>query len=96
MEHCFRLVVDAERPSYEQFGEFNSRITYLSFKEKPSSSKDFNYKMVTLLWLKLIFQYLTHALRWCDRLALWVTCLSSAQFMPPFFWPAFLSKHHSS
>jgi len=37
--------IDTERPTYEQFGEFNSRITYLAFKSKKGSSKDYNYKM---------------------------------------------------
>lgn len=41
-----RLGVDTGRPPYEQLGEFNSRLTYLSFPKKPGSSEQYNIDMV--------------------------------------------------
>jgi len=38
--------IDTDRPDYEQHGEFNSRITYMSFKEEVNDSKTYNEKMV--------------------------------------------------
>lgn len=38
--------IDGSRPEYERMAEFNSRITYLSFRDEPKSSEDFNRKMV--------------------------------------------------
>ncbi len=41
-----KMNIDTNRPEYEQHAEFNSRITYLSFKNEKSSSKEFNKKMI--------------------------------------------------
>lgn len=38
--------IDQSRPEYERHAEFNSRITYMSFKDENSSSEDYNKKMV--------------------------------------------------
>ena len=38
--------IDTERPEYEQHAEFNSRITYLSFKDKKGDSSAFNERMI--------------------------------------------------
>lgn len=38
--------IDDDRPDYEQLAEFNSRVTYLSFNDESSSSKEYNRKMV--------------------------------------------------
>jgi hypothetical protein len=38
--------IDSSRPEFEQSAEFNSRITYLSFKDEASSSLEFNSDMV--------------------------------------------------
>ncbi|WP_103071795.1 hypothetical protein [Aquimarina sediminis] len=40
------LNIDTDRPEYEQHAEFNSRITYLSFKDKKGDSKVFNERMI--------------------------------------------------
>jgi hypothetical protein len=41
------LHIDTTRPDYEQFGEFNSRITYLSFpRQEGGSSVQYNRDMV--------------------------------------------------
>lgn len=41
-----KLNIDNERPEYEQHAEFNSRLTYLSFKNNKESSKKYNEKMI--------------------------------------------------
>jgi len=38
--------IDSERDEYEQHGEFNSRITYMSFKKDTNDSTNYNKKMV--------------------------------------------------
>jgi len=43
LEH---LHIDRSRPAYEQFGEFNSRITYLSFARQEASAEQYNRDMV--------------------------------------------------
>lgn len=40
------LNIDIDRPSPEQHAEFNSRLTYLSFKDKQTSSENYNNKMI--------------------------------------------------
>lgn len=41
-----KINIDSERPEYEQHAEFNSRLTYLSFKKNKESSKEYNEKMI--------------------------------------------------
>lgn len=38
--------IDTSRPDYEQLGEFNSRVTYLSFPKERGSSEQYNADMV--------------------------------------------------
>lgn len=38
--------IDTEETEASQHAEFNSRITYLAFKDEPSSSKEYNEKMI--------------------------------------------------
>ena len=41
-----QLNIDTERPAYEQHAEFNSRLTYLSFRDKKESSATYNERMI--------------------------------------------------
>ena len=43
------LNIDEACPNYEQFGEFNSRLTYLSFRQGKGCSVDFNHKIARQL-----------------------------------------------
>lgn len=38
--------IDTNRPEYEQHAEFNSRLTYLSFKAHKESAADYNERMI--------------------------------------------------
>lgn len=38
--------IDSSRSDYERHGEFNSRITYMSFKDDKQNSSEYNRKMV--------------------------------------------------
>ena len=40
------LNIDIHREPFEQHAEFNSRLTYLSFKDEISSSEEYNRKMI--------------------------------------------------
>ena len=40
------LNIDINTSDAEQHAEFNSRLTYLSFKEEKSSSRNYNHKMI--------------------------------------------------
>ena len=59
--------IDTERPEYEQHAEFNSRITYLSFKDKKGDSSLFNERMINEYEHRSVYndEYVTFLIAGC-------------------------------
>lgn len=68
LELMNKLNIDDERPAFEQHAEFNSRITYLSFKDKKTSSENFNDMMINELEHRSVYndEYVTFLIAGCS------------------------------
>lgn len=55
------LNIDMNEPETNQHAEFNSRLTYLSFRDKENSSKEYNEKMIKTYGHRSVYndQYVT-------------------------------------
>lgn len=62
-----QLNIDTSRPEYEQHAEFNSRITYLSFKDTPGDSQAFNERMIKEYQHRSVYndEYVTFLIAGC-------------------------------
>lgn len=59
--------LDANRPEYEQHAEFNSRLTYLSFKAQKESAADYNERMIKVYGHRSVYndEYVTFLVAGC-------------------------------
>lgn len=62
-----QLNIDTARPAYEQHAEFNSRITYLSFRDKKESSATYNERMIKEYGHRSVYndEYVTFLIAGC-------------------------------
>jgi hypothetical protein len=62
------LNIDDTRPEFEQHAEFNSRLTYLSFKDEKNSSEEFNNMMINKLEHRSVYndEFVTFLIAGCS------------------------------